>query len=193
MINKGVTYVFTGDGKGKTSAALGVALRMLLIGKKVVWVSWYKSPDWDISEKKFSNAFSDNLEMYWFGKGFYIKKSRSAKVNQSLVFDYEIFDNHKKAAHDAVAFIMELLGEINKGKKEVELIVLDEINQTVKDKLLKKEDIEKIINNRGRVNLVLTGRSFPRSLVEKVDLLSEIKKVKHPFDSGVMAIKGLDF
>jgi cob(I)alamin adenosyltransferase len=193
MLNKGLVYVFTGDGKGKTSAALGVALRSLLLKNKVIWVSWYKTKDWNISEMKLSEIFTKDLEMYWAGKGFYINGSSSAKVNKAMVFDYDTTEGHKLAAHDAVDLVLRILTEANQGKKAISLIILDEINQTIKDGLLKIEDIKKIINSRGSVNLVLTGREFPQTLINEVDLITEMKKIKHPYDSGVMAIKGLDF
>lgn len=193
MTNEGLVYVFTGDGKGKTSAALGVVLRMLLLKRKVVWISWYKSIAWDISEKKLVETFKDNLEMYWIGKGFYIKKGKSAKVNQAKVFDYDTQEGHIKAAKEARDLALKILNKSMKSKVKLPLLVLDEINQTVSDGLLTLKDLKVIIEKRGSTNIVMTGRSFPAELLSEIDLLTEMKKIKHPFDSGTMAVKGLDF
>ena len=187
-----MVYVFTGDGKGKTSAALGVAMRTLLIGKKVLWISWYKSNDWDISEKHLVDKF-DNLEMYWAGRGFYIKNAKSAKVNQSLVFDYTTKKSHQTAAKEALIFAESILKQVRDKNRDVDLMVFDEINQTVEDGLLSASSIKKLINNRGEVNIILTGRKFSKELVECVDLITDMRKQKHPFDAGMMAVKGLDF
>lgn len=195
----GLKYVFTGDGKGKTSAALGVVLRSLLLGKKVIWISWYKSKDWKISEMKLTKKFSGLLQMYWMGKGFYIKETKPlikkgneklklAKVNDGVVVDYDTPAGHKLAAQEALKLALRMIEE-----EKCWLLVLDEINQTVDDGLLKIEELQSLLIIKSQVNLILTGRSFPRSLDDKVDLVSEIKKVKHPFDVGTMAKEGLDF
>ena len=74
----GLIYIFTGDGKGKTSAALGTVTRAVCAGKKVAWVAWYKSDSWDISEKKIPQILT-GVDFYLMGKGFYIKEVRSMK------------------------------------------------------------------------------------------------------------------
>ena len=78
-MKKGLVYLFTGDGKGKTSAALGTALRASLFGQKVAWIAWYKSPDWDIAEKNMIDLLP-SLDCYFMGKGFFIKKNPKSET-----------------------------------------------------------------------------------------------------------------
>ncbi len=106
MSKKGLVYAFVGEGKGKTSAALGVMMRMLLCGEKVAWISWYKTADWPISERAAVDFFP-NLEMHWGGKGFYIKGAREARVNEGKVYDTTTPDIHSLAAKDCVRLARE--------------------------------------------------------------------------------------
>lgn len=193
METKGLVYIFTGDGKGKTSAAIGVTLRMLMLNKKVVWISWYKSPDWAISEMKLAQTFKENLEMYWMGKGFYIKSGKSARVNKAMVFDYDTVEGHKRAANEALQQVRDLINKTNEGQRDIDLIVMDEINQTVEDGLLSAKDIVEVMKIRGGIHLVLTGRKCNDLVLQESDLVTEMKKIKHPFDNGIMAVQGLDF
>jgi cob(I)alamin adenosyltransferase len=200
VINKGLIYLFTGEGKGKTSAALGVATRMLSIGKKVVWISWFKSEDWPISEKSLVGYFPENLLMFWAGKGFYIKsedigeKIKIRKTNDSQVVDMNTLAGHKKAAKQAIKLVYKT---IKKNKEEggirTDLLVMDEIIQAIKEGLVPIKEVLKIITSRGEMHLVLTGRGATHELIEAADLVSEIKKIKHPYDKGLLAERGLDY
>lgn len=201
-MEKGLLYIFTGDGKGKTSAALGVAMRMLLNQKKVVWISWYKSDDWDISEKKMAEVFKDQLQMFWAGKGFYIKDEavtsrkkglKMAKANKAVVVDYESEEGHKLAAKTALKMLRCLFEDIRMGKKQVDLIIADEINQTINDGLLSIDEVKAVLKNQSGAHVVLTGRQCHEEILAMADLVTEMTKIRHPFDVGVMAVKGLDF
>lgn len=199
--NTGQVYIYTGEGKGKTSAALGTALRMLLLDKTVVWISWYKSVEWPISEKKFEDKFRKKLTMYWMGKGFYIKKgkevhlgnkiSKKAKVGSTYVFDKSQPNEHKVAAGEALALAREFLDDDLPTKPN--LLILDEVINAINDDLVKTEDIVKVIKHRGSTNIVLTGRNCPQILIDMADLVTDMRKVKHPFDIGNLAISGLDY
>lgn len=169
-IKQGLVYVFTGEGKGKTSAALGVAVRAVCAGMKVGWVSWYKEkvlPSRSVLEGK--------LEMYAMGKGFY-----------KLPGDKATPEEHKQAAAAALKQAEKLL-------KTVDVLVLDEVNNAVSDKLINLKQVIDLINKRGKTHLILTGRNACPELVERADLVTECKKIKHPFDRGVKAVKGLDY
>lgn len=169
---KGLVYVFTGEGKGKTSAALGVAVRAASNGMKVGWVSWYKEKKWQISEMKLKLK---NLQMYWLGEGFY-----------KLPTDHALPIEHKLAAETALKQAEKLL-------KTVSVLVLDEVNNAVGDKLIDLNHLIDLINKRGKTHLILTGRGVCPELVERADLVTEMKKIKHPFDRGIKAVKGLDY
>ena len=169
---QGLIYVFTGDGKGKTSAALGVAVRAALSGMKVGWVSWYKEKKWPISEMKLKLK---NLKMYWLGEGFY-----------KLPTDHASPDQHKEAAKAALTQAEKL---INK----VDVLVLDEVNNAVNDKLIDLNHLTSLIAKREETHLILTGRGAARRVLAGADLVTEMKKIKHPFDKGKKAVKGLDY
>lgn len=166
---QGLVYVFTGDGKGKTSSALGVAVRAASAGLKVGWVSWYK-------EKVLPARFNiEGVEMYAIGKGFY-----------KLPEDHASPAEHKQAAVTALRQAEKLL-------KKVDVLVLDEVNNAVQDKLINLIDLINLISKRGKTHIILTGRNANKKIIELADLVTEMKKVKHPFDKGIKAVKGLDY
>jgi len=173
-IKKGLVYVFTGDGKGKTSAGLGVAVRAVCNEMKVGIVQWYKEKEWLVSEYKLGEKLK-GVEIYPMGKGFY-----------NLPTDKATKEEHVKAGQKALKKAESLL-------KEVDVLVLDEINNAIKDELVGVEKVMRLIKKRGGVHLILTGRDANKQIVEIADLVTEMKKVKHPFDKGKKAVKGLDF
>jgi cob(I)alamin adenosyltransferase len=168
MNTKGLVYVFTGEGKGKTSAALGVVVRALSHGMKVGWVSWYKQ---QIPSARF---FKKRVKMYALGKGFY-----------RLPGDQASLKAHRQAAARA-------LEQANSLINQVEVLVLDEVNNAVKDKLIDLIGLIDLISKRGKTHLILTGRGADKEVIKLADLVTEMKKIKHPFDSGKKAVPGLD-
>jgi len=205
--SKGLVYVFTGDGKGKTSAALGVAVRAVCVGMKVAWVAWYKEASWDIAEKRLSELMK--LEMFFLGKGFYIKNDKflisNVKSNPNdkmsnvkfkiaplksggQVVDKATGNEHQKAALVALEKAEELLKS-----QKYDLLVCDEINNALHDKLLTLSAVKALLQDRGKTHLVLTGRNASEAIIQVADLVTEMKKIKHPYDKKIPAQKGLDF
>ena len=181
---KGLVYLFTGDGKGKTSAALGVAVRAVCSGMRVGWVSWYKEDKWPISEKELPTRMipEGKMRMYFMGEGFY-----------ELPTDKATPEEHRKAAKKALKKAEDLL-------KKVDVLVMDEVVKAVADGLVEEKEVVRVVEKRGKVHVILTGRGRPikksstRMILEGVaDLVTECKKIKHPFDKGIKAVKGLDF
>lgn len=168
----GMVYIFTGDGKGKTSAALGVGLRASLNGMTVAMVQWYKDPNWNISEHQVNQVLK-NFTIYPMGKGFFIKEINSP-------------DKHQLAAHVALNQAEQLLGQVN-------VLILDEINNALFDQLIDLDDVIDLINCRHQTHLILTGRNAPPQIIQLADLVTSMEKIKHPFDQGQSAVKGLDF
>jgi len=193
----GLIYIFTGDGKGKTSAALGTVTRAVCAGKKVAWVAWYKSDSWDISEKKIPQILT-GVDFYLMGKGFYIKEVRSMKYGVRIkekklktggkVTDLLSETDHKLVAKKALEKVEKILTS-----QKYFLLVCDEIVNTLADGLLDLSDIKNLIKKRGQTHLILTGRNAPQELIDQSDLVTEMKKVKHPYDKGIPVVKGLDF
>ena len=196
MKPKGQIYIFTGDGKGKTSAALGVAVRAVGNGMKVAMVQWYKQSSWDISEHLLPTKLK-NFRIYPIGVGFRIKNYESrikkdggdikiATVANSKVIDSASDKQHRQAAQEALTKAQSLLGK-------VDVLVLDEINNAIKDGLISVKEVITLISKRGPTHLIFTGRDAHHKIIKLADLVTEMKKLKHPFDRGQKAIKGLDF
>jgi len=189
MTNSGLVYVFTGEGKGKTSAALGVATRSLLLGKKVVWVAFYKQESWGLAEAKLKDKFP-NLTMEFVGKGFRIGKKTAPVGNQGhVVVDSASEEEHKAAAIKGLDRVKEKLAE------KPFLLVMDEVLNAVSEGLLDEKDVLNVIDQRGETHVILTGRVgvSARMILAGADLVTECKKIKHPYDSGKLAVRGLDF
>jgi cob(I)alamin adenosyltransferase len=171
---EGMVYIFTGDGKGKTSAALGVAVRAVSAGMKVAMIQWYKEKRWPISEHNLPKKLK-GIKIYPMGHGFY-----------KLPTDHATPDQHKQAAKEALNKASTLINQ-------VDVLVLDEVNNAVKDGLIDLIDLISLISKRGKTHLILTGRDVHKKLIKLADLVTEMKKIKHPFDQGRKAVKGLDF
>lgn len=195
-MTSGLVYAFTGEGKGKTSVALGVATRSLLNGEKVVWVAFYKQESWGLSESKLKEKFP-NLEMIFVGKGFRIVNPDQTKGKVKLatvgasnkVIDTASEEEHKQASQDGLAVVRQKLIE------QPFLLVMDEVLNAVSEGLLEEKEVMETLDNRGSTHVVLTGRSGEPTtrLLEGSDLVTECKKIKHPYDLGKLAVKGLDF
>ncbi len=189
MTNSGLVYVFTGEGKGKTSAALGVATRALLLGERVGWLAFYKQASWGLAEAKLKSKF-DNLEMHFAGKGFRIGKKTAPVGNKGhVVVDTASEYEHRQAAETG----LELAREKLQGTEPCFLLVMDEVLNAVSDGLIESQRVLELLSLRGETHVILTGRGVNKELIEEADLVTECKKIKHPFDEGTLAVRGLDF
>lgn len=180
---KSVTVVFTGEGKGKTSASIGLMCRALGRGQKVAYIQFIKH--WEVGEHTFIHKiqplFKDNLMFYKGGKGFYDAGDLSAE---------EVDDETHKAA--AVATFE--VAKISLKSGEFDLVVCDEINNAAFDGLLEISDIKHLLKIRHeKTSLCLTGRNFPKELIDKVDIATDMTKLKHHFDDKFIANKGIDY
>lgn len=204
MKNTGLIYVFTGDGKGKTSAALGVAVRALAHGWNVDWVALYKEASWKISEFSLPELFlkkhRKRFRLHILGRGFYLpdeaetiqthkKAVKIASVGKARVVDDDTPDQHRQAAHEALKTAQKILNQ----KNPPQVLVLDEVCNALTDKLLTWEMVLSVLQSRGATHVILTGRNALPELIEQADLVSRIVKEKHPYDRGILAVKGLDF
>jgi len=186
----GLVYVFTGEGKGKTSAALGVATRSLLNGEKVVWVAFYKQESWGLAEAKLRDKFP-NLTMEFVGKGFRIgKKTAPVGTKGHVVVDSTSEEEHIQAAEAGLHLAADNL------RQKPFLLVMDEVLNAVSDGLIESKRVMELLSKRGETHIVMTGRSdlhLTRSLLVRCDLVTECRKIKHPYDEGKLAVAGLDF
>lgn len=178
-----VVIVYTGEGKGKTTAALGLLARELGTGSSVAFVQFIKH--WEVGEHTFLHDISATYEgkLYFFkgGKGFYDAGEHSAKGVSDV--------DHKKAAIDTYHVAQKAASN---GKYD--LVICDEINNAVHDGLLTKKQLRNLISKKSpKTNLCLTGRDFPESLLGGVDIATNMTKIKHHFDDKFLANKGVDY
>jgi len=175
--NKGMILVYTGNGKGKTTSALGTALRSIGYHWKVCMVQFIKG-DWHYGEIDSVKNFGSDMELYRMGKGFY-----------HIMGDDLPDEVHRKAAEDALDFARNkmLTGQY-------QLIILDEVLVSVMVKLLKEEALLKFLQDKPHnVHVILTGRGATEKIMEAADLVTEMKEIKHPYQKGFPAVKGIDF
>jgi cob(I)alamin adenosyltransferase len=175
---KGLVIVYTGDGKGKTSAALGIALRSCGHALSVSMVQFVKSPT-DSGEELAAERLKPHFELITTGKGFVNIPGHTATLPE-----------HEQAAEEAFILAQQ---RILSGYWDV--VILDEINVAVKLGLL---DIAKVLDlvrkKPNNLHVVLTGRDAHEDLISLADLVTEMRLVKHPYDeSGIPAQKGIDF
>lgn len=176
MKNEGFIYIFTGHGKGKTTAAIGIAIRAAGSGKKVAFLQFLKAGKFICSEESILKSIK-NIKFIKFSEPspIFNKKTNLRKLRLTSKKHIEIAVNL-----------------INSGKYDV--VVLDELTYHFKYKTISvQEFLNKIKNRPDFVAIIITGRYAAKELVNKSDLVSEIKKIKHPFDKGIKAIKGIDF
>lgn len=176
MENKGFIYLYTGNGKGKTTAAIGLAIRAAGSGKKVAFLQFLKAGKFICGEENILKS---------------IKNIKFTKFTEpSTIFNKKI--NLQKLKLTAKKHIEIAVNLINSGKYDV--VVLDELTYHFRYKTISvKEFFNKIKNKPDFVEIIITGRYAAKELVNKSDLISEIKKIKHPFDKGIKARKGVDF
>lgn len=178
-----VVVVYTGEGKGKTSAAVGLMARALGTRWRVAFVQFIKH--WGVGEHTFIRdimpIYKDDLLFYKGGKGFYDAGDISAADVTA--------EQHKAAAQETyeVAFNAATSGDY-------QLVICDEINNAVHDGLLTETQLEALILRRSpKTSLCLTGRNFPKKLLPHIDIATDMTKIKHHYDEKFLANKGIDF
>lgn len=171
-IEKGLVQVYTGDGKGKTTASLGLAFRALGHNFKIYVIQFMKGK---INYGELLSAEKiPNITIKQFGRPDFVNKKNPAQVDIEFA---------KKALEHAQLKI-----------NEVDILILDEINVALDYKLIKLEDVLELIKNKpNNLELVLTGRYAPKEILEIADLVTEMKEIKHPYQNGIQARKGIEY
>ena len=171
-MEKGYIHIYTGNGKGKTTAAFGLAIRAALSGKKVFIGQFVK--DMKYNETKIEK-YLDNIEIKQLGRGCFIYENPE--------------DIDKEIAKKGLNECGKLLSS-----GEYDLIILDEINIALYYKLFEVSDVIEVLNNRSeKTEVVLTGRYAPKELIEMADLVTEMVEVKHYYTQGILSRSGIDF
>lgn len=180
-------YVFTGDGKGKTTAAVGQAIRSVGEGKRVLMVQFIKGP-WRSGEDEAAKFLAPNFKLVKKGKGFV-----------GIMGDKLPREVHKKAAEEALEYAQ---AELETGGWD--MLILDEVNNAVALNLIAKEKILEFIDwalapinssgSRSQLELlILTGRGAPPEFIERADLVTEMRSLKHPYERGIQGKRGLEY
>ena len=184
METKGLVLINTGTGKGKTTAALGTAIRAWGDGQKVLILQFIKG-SWKYGELKAIETLGKaegRIEIRPMGDGFVFHNKKDPENEERLAEKKEL----ARRAWDMV-------------RKEVmsgawDLIVLDEINYAIHFGMLETEEVARLIRERPvRLNMILTGRYAPKGLIDLADTVTEMTLVKHAFQKGIRARKGIEF
>ncbi len=177
---KGLVIIYTGEGKGKTTAALGLVLRAVGYKKKCLIIQFGKA--WFTGELVGIKKLSPLVKIIQGGKGFLNIKNFALKSNKSEAI-------HKKAARETYDLLYK---EVISDKWDI--IVADEIVGALSSGVLPLNQVIKLIKGKpGRLDLILTGHYAPKILIDLADLVTEMKEIKHPFQKGILAKKGIDF
>jgi cob(I)alamin adenosyltransferase len=180
MLEKGLVQIYTGDGKGKTTAAFGLALRAAGQGNKVLIYQFLKPSSLDIGERFALQLGAVRIRVESLDETWDMSKSLK---------DEEAVSQMKKAISQALERIAQTAE-----KRFYDVLILDEIVFCLSKSLARLEDIKNIIDKRDpAVEIVLTGRGATDELMALADLVTEMKNVKHPFDKGTSARRGIEF
>jgi len=170
----GLIIVNTGNGKGKTTAALGTAMRAVGVGYKVYMVQFIKG-SWDYGELHSADKLGPNFTMKPMGEGF--------------TWETKDATRDREVAYKAWDFCRELIE-----KDEHDLLIFDEINIAMNLGYLDVDDVLKALRDKPEeMHIILTGRDAPQEVIDAADLVTEMREIKHPFNQGIYAQKGIEF
>jgi cob(I)alamin adenosyltransferase len=170
----GLVYIFTGDGKGKTTAALGTAIRALGHGLRV-YIAFFMKGEYPYGERKILSKLP-NVTIASFGE-------------ENFVFPDNVQPEQIKQANHALAAARQAMLSGN-----YDVIVLDEINVAAAFKLVSVDDVLQLIKDKPpNIDLILTGRRADPRLVQAADLVTEMLNIKHPFDKGIQGRAGIEY
>lgn len=176
MERKGLIQVYTGDGKGKTTAAIGLAIRACSHDLRVCYVYFHKDlAKWGYSEHLVLKKVG--VDVFAFAKqhSFCDKKATREDIRKDCLRGLD--------------FIKKMYSQ-----EKYDLLILDEINISIRDRFLKTEEVLPILTEKpASLELVLTGRGAPQKFIELADLVSRIQKIKHPYDKGVERREGIEY
>ncbi|MDH4034913.1 MAG: cob(I)yrinic acid a,c-diamide adenosyltransferase, partial [candidate division Zixibacteria bacterium] len=167
----GLKIVYTGQGKGKTTAALGMCVRAVGYRWKICLIQFVKG-SWKYGELEGLKRLEPNLQLHVVGEGFV-----------GIVDDDKDIEVHKKAAADGLALATD---KIKSG--DFQLVILDELNVALKLGLVTDDQVRELLSAcPDRQHLVITGRDAPQWLIDQADLVTEMTEIKHPFQDGIPA------
>ena len=176
-MEKGLFIVFYGNGKGKTTACLGVALRGIGYNFRICMIQFIKG-EWNYGEIHSSNLLKPNFELIVAGKGFV-----------GILDDDHDINEHRIASKNALTLAKEKINSL-----DYDTIILDEINYALKLKLIDELEVLQMLETKPyQVNVIMTGNYITEEILEIADLVTEMREVKHPYRKKIKAKKGIDF
>jgi cob(I)alamin adenosyltransferase len=189
MLERGLVQIYTGDGKGKTTAAFGLALRAAGQGHKVLIYQFLKPPSLNLGERKALESFKsikvETLNIEWDMRS---PASGQSPRRGSLKDPAAI-----KTAQNAIHKLLKQLSQ-SAAKRQFDVLVLDEIVYCLSQNLAKIEDIKELLKNKDEhTEIIMTGRGATPELIALADLVTEMRLIKHPYDKGIPARKGIEF
>jgi cob(I)alamin adenosyltransferase len=185
-LSKGLVQVYVGAGKGKTTAALGLALRAVGHGLRVCVVQFLKG-GWESGERTAAARLAPELEVHSFGAAQW--GDRSQTEDGTPWWEIPPSEDDRRKAREGLAFAR---GAVSSGDYDV--VILDEVLGALKGGLLLLEDVMGVMRARSlRVELILTGRTAPPEVIEAADLVTEMTAVRHPYERGVQARRGIEY
>lgn len=174
MEGKGIIVVYTGNGKGKTTAALGAALRAAGYGMQTLMIQFIKEKG-QSGEQAVCPSRCGDIDIYPFGAGF--------------VFHGDDLQPHIEKADEAWRFMERQLDV-----KKYDILILDELNAALNLNLLAADRVAGFLAGKDKgLHVIITGRDAPKGIIDRADVVTEMREIKHLYKQGVPAIKGLDF
>ena len=176
VLKNGLIIVFTGNGKGKTTAAMGQALRAVGQGLKVLMLQFIKGT-WEYGELESIKRLDPDLVIRPLGKGFVRSKS---KLN-----DNEAIENINQSWEQAENAIF---------SDKYDMVILDEINYVIDFDLIPVDKMLTLLEKKpNRLHIILTGRNAHEKVIQRADLVTEMLEIKHQYSKGIKAQKGIEF
>jgi len=176
MKSKGLIQIYTGEGKGKTTAAVGLACRAVAHNLKVGYIYFHKNPTrWEYGELESLRKLG--VDVFGFAKEH---PHFSRQIDRSKI---------RKDCLHGLQFIEEVYRE-----QKYDILILDEINISVREGFLNQEEVLEMLDAKPQsLELILTGRDASLKIIDRADLVSEVKNVKHPYEKGVQRRKGIEY
>ena len=186
--SRGLVQIYTGDGKGKTTAALGLGLRAAGHGMKVLMVQFMKTVRY-YGELESVKKLAPNFEIVQKGKPCSRPEADCMECEACFVHPEEPEPADVAAARDAVEFCADVLR-----KGDHDIVILDEVLYAIKFELIECDDVVRLVKLKPPdMELILTGRDALQELIDLADLVTEMRLIKHPFQQGITARKGVEY
>lgn len=174
-----MVHFYIGDGKGKTTASLGLALRACGTGKKVYIAQFLKDCDFSSGEIEAIEKANVNIKIERLKGQMHPMLCKGKDIDEEKIH---------KLVQDSLGDISALIKE-----QQYDLVILDELLNALEAKFCSLEQIQSLIQEAKDIELVLTGRNAPEDLIEYADYVSDVTKIKHPFDKNILARKGIEY